>query len=82
MDGIRISYGDWNNQQTLDGNAGRPDDAVKQSHAVVQLRRSAKEASADALQLTWRDTWFSTLRADSPALDLRPSSSTAPTTMS
>ena len=73
MDGARIQFGTWDAQQELTPNGvSRVDKDPKQANAVVELRRSAKDGTADALALTWKDTWFSTMRVDSPPLDLRP----------
>jgi len=70
--GTRILFGDFDVQKPLEGESGRMDDDPKQPHAVVSLRRSAKDAPGDALQLAWKDSWFATVRVETAPLDLRP----------
>ena len=65
MEGASVVYGDLGGQKPLDGDANRP------GGGPVSLRRSAKDAGADALQLVWKDTWISLLRVNSQPLDLR-----------
>lgn len=70
--GSKIVYGDFDVQKPLDGASGRMDDDPKLPNAVVEARRTAKDSAADALGLSWKDAWFSTLRVESAPLDLRP----------
>ena len=70
--GAKVLYGDFDVQKTLDGDNGRMDDDPKLKNAVVEARRTNKDAAGDALGLTWKDAWFSTLRVESAPLDLRP----------
>jgi beta-glucosidase len=70
--GAKVMFGDFDVQKTLDGDAGRMDDDPKLKNAVVEARRTSKEATGDALGLTWKDAWFSTVRLESTPLDLRP----------
>jgi lysophospholipase L1-like esterase len=81
LDGARLMFGDFDVQKPLDGDHGRMDDDVKQPRAVVELRRTRSSSGSDsdssagsdqALRLSWKDSWFSTLRIESPPLDLRP----------
>ncbi|MFK3737751.1 putative glycoside hydrolase [Massilia sp. TN1-12] len=70
--GARVLYGDFDVQNTLDGARGRMDNDPKLPHAVVEAARTDKDAQGDALRLTWKDAWFSTVRIESAPLDLRP----------
>jgi len=70
--GARVMFGDFDVQKPLDGASGRMDDDAKQPNAVVTLDRSAKDGAGDALRLGWKDSWFSTVRVETAALDLRP----------
>ncbi len=70
--GAKVLYGDFDVQKTLDGDSGRMDDDPKLKNAVVEARRTNKDATGDALGLTWKDAWFSTMRVESAPLDLRP----------
>jgi lysophospholipase L1-like esterase len=70
--GTRILFGDFDVQKPLEGAAGRMDADPKLPQAVVTLRSSAKDGAADALNLRWKDAWFSTVRVESAPLDLRP----------
>ena len=70
--GAKVMFGDFDVQKPLDGDAGRMDDDPKLKNAVVEARRTNKDAAADALGLTWKDAWFSTVRVESAPLDLRP----------
>ncbi|MFS2016072.1 GDSL-type esterase/lipase family protein [Massilia sp. CT11-108] len=70
--GAKVMFGDFDVQKPLDGDAGRMDDDPKLKNAVVEARRTSKDAAADALGLTWKDAWFSTVRVESAPLDLRP----------
>ncbi|MCS0633770.1 putative glycoside hydrolase [Telluria mixta] len=70
--GAKVLYGDFDVQKTLDGDNGRMDDDPKLKNAVVEARRTNKDAAGDALGLAWKDAWFSTLRVESAPLDLRP----------
>jgi beta-glucosidase len=72
MDGVRIMFGDWDVQKPLEGTSGRMDDDPKLPDAVVELKKSARHGADDALNLTWKNAWFATVRTDSAALDLRP----------
>ncbi len=70
--GAKVMFGDFDVQKPLDGDAGRMDDDPKLKNAVVEARRTSKDAAGDALGLTWKDAWFSTVRVESAPLDLRP----------
>ena len=70
LDGAHILFGDFDVQKPLDGAHGRMAEDAKQPHAVVELDRNA--ARPHALRLGWKDSWFSTVRIESPPLDLRP----------
>lgn len=70
--GAKVLYGDFDVQKTLDGDSGRMDDDPKLKNAVVEARRTNKDAAGDALGLSWKDAWFSTVRVESAPLDLRP----------
>jgi lysophospholipase L1-like esterase len=72
MTGARVVFGDFDVQRPLEGAAGRMDDDPKLPGAVVEARRSGRDGAADALGLRWKNAWFSTVRIDSPPLDLRP----------
>jgi beta-glucosidase len=71
-EGARVLFGDFDVQKPLEGVSGRMDDDPKLPQAVVTLRRSGKEGAADALNLRWKDAWFSTVRVESKPIDLRP----------
>jgi beta-glucosidase len=70
--GAKVLYGDFDVQKTLDGDSGRMDDDPKLKNAVVEARRTSKDAAGDALGLSWKDAWFSTVRVETAPLDLRP----------
>lgn len=70
--GARVVFGDFDVQKPLVGEAGRMMEDSKQPQAVVEVRRSARSGLDDALQLRWKDSWFSTVRVESTPLDLRP----------
>jgi beta-glucosidase len=70
--GAKVMFGDFDVQKPLDGASGRMDDDPKLKSAVVEARRTSKDAAADALGLNWKDAWFSTVRVESAPLDLRP----------
>jgi beta-glucosidase len=70
--GSTVLFGDFDVQKPLDGDAGRVDNDPKLPGAVVEARRTTKDAGNDALNLTWKNAWFSTLRVESAPLDLRP----------
>ena len=70
--GAKVMFGDFDVQKTLDGDSGRMDDDPKLKNAVVEARRTSKDAAGDALGLSWKDAWFSTVRVESAPLDLRP----------
>jgi hypothetical protein len=72
LPGARILFGDFDVQKPLEGVSGRMDDDPKLPQAVVEMRRSAKDQAADALNLRWKDAWFSTVRVESKPTDLRP----------
>jgi beta-glucosidase len=65
-------FGDFDVQQPLTADTGRMDNDPKQPKAVVEARRTSKDAAGDALGLSWKDAWFSTVRVESAPLDLRP----------
>lgn len=70
--GARVMFGDFDVQQPLTAESGRMDHDAKQPKAVVEARRTRKDADGDALELTWKDAWFSTARVETSPLDLRP----------
>lgn len=70
--GAKVMFGDYDVQKPLDGDTGRMDDDPKLKSAVVEARRTNKDAAGDALGLTWKDAWFSTVRLETAPLDLRP----------
>jgi lysophospholipase L1-like esterase len=70
--GAKVMFGDFDVQKPLDGDTGRMDDDPKLKSAVVEARRTARDAAGDALGLKWKDAWFSTVRIESAPLDLRP----------
>ncbi|KQV36793.1 GDSL-type esterase/lipase family protein [Massilia sp. Root335] len=70
--GAHVMFGDFDVQQPLTAAAGRMDNDPKLPGAVVEARRTAKDTTADALGLTWKKAWFSTVRVESAPLDLRP----------
>lgn len=70
--GSTILFGDFDVQKPLEGDAGRMDNDPKLPNAVVEARRTNKDAAGDALGLTWKNAWFSTVRVESAPLDLRP----------
>lgn len=70
--GARVMFGDFDVQQPLTAESGRMDHDAKQPKAVVEARRTRKDADGDALELTWKDAWFSTARLETAPLDLRP----------
>jgi beta-glucosidase len=70
--GAKVLFGDFDVQKPLEGDAGTMNDDPKQPQAVVAVRRTDKDAKGDALGLTWKDAWFSTVRVESAPLDLRP----------
>jgi beta-glucosidase len=70
--GAKVMFGDFDVQKTLAGATGRMDDDPKLKSAVVEARRTNKDAAGDALGLAWKDAWFSTVRLESAPLDLRP----------
>lgn len=72
MAGASVMFGDFDVQQTLQGDSGRMDNDPKLPGAVVEARRSGKDAAADALRLSWKNAWFSSVRVQSAPLDLRP----------
>lgn len=72
LGGARIMFGDFDMQKPLEGGSGRMTDDPKQPKAVVGARRSGKDGDGDALRLAWKDSWFATLRVETPPLDLRP----------
>ena len=67
LDGARIMFGDFDVQKPLDGAFGRMHEDAGQPNAVVELRRDAR----NALRLSWKDAWFSTVRLETAPLDLR-----------
>jgi lysophospholipase L1-like esterase len=69
LDGVHILFGDFDVQKPLEGEFGRMAEDAGQPHAVVELARGA--GSPRALRLGWKDSWFSTVRIESPPLDLR-----------
>jgi beta-glucosidase len=70
--GARVMFGDFDVQQPLTAETSRMDNDPKVSNAVVEARRTNKDGTADALGLSWKNAWFSTVRIDSAPLDLRP----------
>jgi lysophospholipase L1-like esterase len=76
--GAQVVFGDADVQRTLPGASAAAPTAMgadpKQPNAAVEARRTARSryGSLDALALRWKDSWFATLRIDSPPLDLRP----------
>jgi lysophospholipase L1-like esterase len=70
--GAHVMFGDFDVQQPLTAAAGRMDNDPKLPGAVVEARRTAKDTTADALGLSWKKAWFSTVRVESAPLDLRP----------
>jgi lysophospholipase L1-like esterase len=72
MPGATVMFGDFDVQNALQGDSGRMDNDPKLPNAVVEARRTTRDAGADALRLTWNNAWFSTVRVQSAPLDLRP----------
>ncbi len=72
LPGAKVMFGDFDVQKPLDGDTGRMDDDPKLKNAVVEARRTGKDAAGDALGLQWKDAWFSTVRLETAPLDLRP----------
>jgi len=72
LPGAQLMFGDFNVQQPLTADTGRVDNDPTMPGAVVEARRTAKDANADALGLTWKNAWFATARVQSEPLDLRP----------
>ena len=70
--GAKVMFGDFDVQKPLDGDTGRMDDDPKLPGAVVEARHTDKDAKGDALGLSWKNAWFSTVRVESAPLDLRP----------
>jgi beta-glucosidase len=70
--GAKVMFGDFDVQKPLDGDSARMDDDPKLKSAVVEARRTNKDGAGDALGLTWKDAWFSTVRLETAPLDLRP----------
>jgi lysophospholipase L1-like esterase len=70
--GAQVLFGDFDVQHPLQAGTGRMDDDPKLPGAVVEARRTAKNGKADALGLTWKNAWFSTVRVQTAPLDLRP----------
>jgi len=71
LPGAQVMFGDFDVQQPLTADTARITDP-KQPNAVVEARRTGKDANADALGLNWKDAWFATVRLQSEPLDLRP----------
>ena len=71
LPGAQVMFGDFDVQQPLTADTARITDP-KQPNAVVEARRTNKDANADALGLNWKDSWFATIRLQSEPLDLRP----------
>jgi lysophospholipase L1-like esterase len=72
LPGAHIKFGDFDVQHALEGDSGRMNDDAKQPNALVEVRRTNKDGTGDALALTWKSAWFSTVRVESAPLDLRP----------
>ena len=72
LEGARVMYGDFDVQQALTADTGRMDNDPKQTKAVVEVHRTTKDTAGDALGLSWKDAWFSTVRLETAPLDLRP----------
>ena len=72
LPGAQVMFGDFDVQQPLTADTGRMATDPKQPNAVVEARRTTKDANADALGLTWKNSWFATVRLQSEPLDLRP----------
>lgn len=72
LNGAQVMFGDFDVQKPLAGASGRMADDPKLPNAVVEAARSGKDGAADALRLTWKNAWFSTVRVQSAPLDLRP----------
>jgi lysophospholipase L1-like esterase len=70
--GARVMIGDFDIQQPLEAATARMDNDPKLPNAVVEARRTNKDATGDALGLSWKNAWFSTVRLESAPLDLRP----------
>jgi beta-glucosidase len=72
--GAQVMFGDFDVQLPLTSASasGRMDNDAKLPDAVVTARRTAKDAAGDALGLTWKNAWFSTVRVQTAPLDLRP----------
>ena len=71
LPGAQVMFGDFDVQQPLTADTARITDP-KQPNAVVEARRTGKDANADALGLNWKDSWFATLRLQIEPIDLRP----------
>jgi lysophospholipase L1-like esterase len=70
--GAHVMFGDFDVQKPLTADTGRMDNDPKLPSAVVEARRTNKDATADALGLSWKKAWFSTVHVNSAPLDLRP----------
>lgn len=67
-----VKFGDFDVQHTLEGDAGRMNDDAKQPNALVDVHRTNKDGTGDALGFSWKNAWFSTVRVESAPVDLRP----------
>jgi lysophospholipase L1-like esterase len=72
LPGTQVMFGDFDVQQPLTADAARIDNDPKQPSAVVEARRTNRSSGADALGLTWKNSWFATVRLQGEPLDLRP----------
>ena len=70
--GAQVMFGDFDVQAALEGDAGKMAADPKLPAAIVEARRTDKDGKNDALGLTWKNAWFSTVRIDSKPLDLSP----------
>ncbi|MCS0580296.1 putative glycoside hydrolase [Massilia pinisoli] len=72
LPGAHIKFGDFDVQHTLEGDSGRMNDDAKQPNALVDVHRTNKDGTGDALGFSWKNAWFSTVRVESAPVDLRP----------
>lgn len=72
LPGAHVKFGDFDVQHTLEGDAGRMNDDAKQPNALVDVHRTNKDGTGDALGFSWKNAWFSTVRVESAPVDLRP----------
>ena len=72
LPGAHVKFGDFDVQHTLEGDSGRMNDDAKQPNALVDVHRTNKDGTGDALGFSWKNAWFATARVESAPVDLRP----------